>query len=324
MKKIKYLLSALILVLTGCQGMENPSTSEGDSSSTEQNSEVESSDTSMSSESSESVDEGPLEDPYVGMSEAEFYRDYKPSTSYRDTQYRTQHYFMSGALEKQKQRPTIADNQPMENGKYVKNISSGLSSDGLSYDIVDSQGNVVNTIFKGGAYITLEEVAAYVFAFGEIPANYVSSNSMKPTQSEWGVYLRLNHNPYSNDTDRYPYEPELPDGSLKQYYELDIGTTGTFEYGGGYRPAPYNNGSKIVRGGSRIVYTRFYKGSGKVELPSEMKLFYTFDHYRDFQEYLNYEGGWGKWFGNIAGGASDFDETGKKKTSYPSIVHREF
>ena len=30
---------------------------------------------------------------------------------------------------------------------------------------------------------------------------------------------------------------------------------------------------------------------------SERYVFYTYNHYEDFQEYLNYKGGWGKRFG---------------------------
>ena len=40
-----------------------------------------------------------------------------------------------------------------------------------------------------------------------------------------------------------------------QYYELDIGTTGT-DTGNGYAVKPYNDGKKIERGAARIVYTR--------------------------------------------------------------------
>lgn len=344
MKKVKYLLPLTLFLLTSCElqfpifGSEHEtlpterpseSTSDTDSSvsTSDSNSEeiTSSVETSTTEESSDTEEEGPTSDPYVGVSSYEFYKNYQPATNYWDSYYRTQHNFMSGSIVDQKQRPTIASNQPKVGDKYVKNVSSGLRSNGLAYDIVDANGNVVNTVFKGGAYITLEEVAAYVFAFGDVPSNYTADKKMKPTVSPWGKYLRVNNNYYSNDPEQYPTEPELPNGSDLTYYEIDIGTTGSYEYSDGYTPKPYNNGSYITRGASRIVYSKFSYSSGKpCEDPSVMKVFYTFDHYRDFQEYLNYEGGWGKWFGNIAGGASVSDKTGKYKTSYPSVVEREF
>ena len=76
------------------------------------------------------------EDPYVGMSEAEFYLNYTPSTSYWDSYYRTKHYFMSGSIEPQLQRPTLEQDPPMDGTKYVANSHNSLSSNGLSYTIV--------------------------------------------------------------------------------------------------------------------------------------------------------------------------------------------
>ena len=51
----------------------------------------------------------------------------------------------------------------MKNGKLVRNTSSLYSEDGNTYYIVDGYGNIVNKIYRGGGYVTLEEVAAYVF-----------------------------------------------------------------------------------------------------------------------------------------------------------------
>ena len=191
-------------------------------------------------------------DPYTNVDESEFYRNYTPATSYLDSYYRTQHHLMSGSIEDQKQRPTIAENQPKDGDKYVANSKDGTSKDGLSYDIVDTSGKVVNTIYKGGAYVILEEVAAYLYAFGEIPANYVTNKSTKPTESPWGKYLRLNHSYFTCDTTKYKYEPDLPDTSSKRYYEIDVGTTGSFEYSTA-RVGEYNNGKSITRGAVSIT-----------------------------------------------------------------------
>ncbi len=282
------------------------------------------SESSSESDDIKTSEDEQISDPYVNVSSADFYKSYTKATSYWDSYYRTQHNFMSGSIEDQLQRPTIADNQPMEDGKYVFNSKSGLSADGLSYNIVDKNGNVVNTIFKGGAYVILEEVAAYLYAFGDIPPNYTSNKSTSPSSSAWGKYLRVNHSYFSCDTSQYKYEPELPDLTYKQYYEIDIGTTGSFEYSTVKNVGVYNNGSKIIRGASRIVYTRNYTNGGLITDPSDRHVFYTFNHYNDFQEYLNYENGWGEWFGNIAGGGTMNNSTTIYKTSYPSVVKKDF
>ena len=268
----------------------------------------------------------PPEDPYVNMSAAEFYSDYQPATDYWDSYWRTQHGFMSGSIEDQDQAPTIADYQPMEDGKYVRNTHASFSADGNTYYIVDGYGEVVGQVFRGGAYVTLEEVAAYVFAFGDIPANYSTSKKTKPTESIWGEYLRVNHTQFSGSTSKYPYEPELPDisgcgGSLR-YFEMDIGTTGT-DCDPGYRAELYNNGTKITRGAARIVYARFDANGDKIIDINERYLFYTYNHYNDFQEYLNYQGGWGEIFGNVTGGGTISSKYDYNPTPYVPVVRHD-
>lgn len=270
-------------------------------------------------------DAGPTTDPYVDMTESEFYENYTPATSYMDSYYRTIHYFMSGSIEEQDQAPTLAGYQPMENGLYVRNTSALYSDDGNTYYVIDSFGNVVNKVFKGGAYVTLEEVAAYVFAFGDVPANYDANKKAKPYDSPWGEYLRVNNNYFSGDTSRYPYEPVLPDisgcGGSLDYYEIDIGTTGT-DCDPSYTAAIYNNGSKITRGAARIVYTRYDRNGDEIIDINEKYLFYTYNHYNDFQEYLNYEGGWGEMFGNITGGGTISSKYDYNPTPYVQVVRR--
>lgn len=317
MKLKTFSLLFLIATLASCQLRDdNPNSSKK-------------TDVSQSNDTTENIipddvlDDGPQTDPYVNVTEKQFYANYSPATTYMDSYYRTQHNFMSGSIEPQLQRPTIAENQPMEGEKYVFNSKSGLRSDGNVYDIVNKNGKVVNRIFKGGAYVTLEEVAAYLYAFGDIPANYTYAKKVKPSSSPWGKYLRVNHSYFSCDTDRYKYEPVLPDLNEKKYYEIDIGTTGSYEYSTTSNKGEYNNGNYIIRGASRIVYTR-YIGNNLIERPEDRKVFYTFNHYNDFQEYLNYENGWGKWFGNIAGGGHMDNNTGIYKTDYPEVIKKDF
>lgn len=265
-------------------------------------------------------------DPYENVTSQEFYNSYTKATSYLDSYYRTQHGFMSGDISLQDQEPTISI-RPKENNMFVKNSSMIYSSDKNTYYISDSTGKIVNQVFRGGAYVTLEEVSAYIFAFNDVPANYIEKKSGNPTKSIWGEYLRLNHSYFSGDTDRYPYEPILPNingcGGNLYYYELDLGTTGT-DCDPNYDITIYNNGKKITRGAARIVYSRYDENFEEIEDINEKHLFYTYNHYNDFQEYLNYEGGWGEMFGNITGGGLLSSRSDYNPTNYIPIVLKEF
>ncbi len=232
-------------------------------------------------------------DPYVGMTADEFYENYTPAESYMDAYYRTKHGFLSGMLETPSAEPTVSDYQPKNNGKLVRNTDMIYLNGGNTYVVCDADGNEVFRVHRGGAYVTLEEVAAYMFAFGgsstNIPANYTASKKTSPATSKWGIYLRVNHSGFSGDTEKYPREPELPNirgcGGSLQYYEMDIGTP------------TYNNGNKISRGACRIVYGRNDLNRNGIYEAGELHLFYTYNHYEDFQEYLNYYQGWGEIFG---------------------------
>ena len=264
-----------------------------------------------------------LSDPYMDVTAEEFYANYTPAVSLQDALYRSLHGFLSGSLEVPGQEISRADDRPMEAGLYIHNTESRYTDDGNTYIVTDSDGNEVMRIYKGGAYITLEEVAAYMYAFGgdeELPANYTSKKSGKPTESIWGQHLRLNHSWYKNDPRKYPYEPELPgNGAGLRYYEMDIGTTGTTTPG--YAPKLYNNGKSITRGAARLVYTREdLNGNGIIE-QTEVFVFYTHNHYNDFTQYLNYYGGWGETFGNVTGGGVFDSKTNCNPTPYPQVVY---
>ena len=280
------------------------------------------------SDDGSSSDKDYTSDPYADMTAEEFYSDYEPAECYLDAYYRSLHCFMSGSLDKQDQYQTFAEYRPMQDGKYIRNTAALYTEDGKGYHIVDGYGNIVNTVYKGGAYVTLEEVAAYVFAFGDIPMNYTSSKKTKPTESGWGEYLRLNHTKFSGNTSKYPYEPVLPRisgcGGDLQYYEIDIGTTGT-TCDPSYNARVYNDGRSITRGAARIVYTRFYYSSGFSIMNTEEKyVFYTYNHYNDFSEYLNYEGGWGEIFGNITGGGTISSKYDYNPTPYVKTARADF
>lgn len=261
-------------------------------------------------------------DMYAGVSAEEFYANYQPAQSADEAYWRSEHGFMSGSLTVPDQAPTVAQNRPMQGGKYIRNSVTPFIGDDV-YVLVDVNGNEVMKIYRGGAYITLEEVAAYVYAFGNVPANYVKDKETEPYESMWGEYLRLNNTKFSGNTKKYPYEPVLPNisgcGGDLTYYEIDIGTTGT-DCDPSFPVRIYNNGSSITRGAARIVYARYDKNNDSIIDPNERYLFYTYNHYNDFQEYLNYYGGWGELFGNITGGGKISSETHYNPTPYVEVV----
>jgi len=273
----------------------------------------------------------PQEDPYQNVDKTAFYEEYTPACCWTNAQYRSAYGLLSGDLDVPGQYAQEADYQPMQNGKYVRNTSAYYADDGNTYIVVDGYGNEVLRIHEGGGYITLEEVAAYMYAFGgatgSMPANYTTSKKTKPASSIWGAYLRVNHSEFSGSTSRYPYEPELPDisgcGGELQYYEMDIGTTGTVTPG--YEnPVMYNNGSSITRGAARLVYTRYDKNRNGIFEANEIYVFYTHNHYNDFREYLNYYGGWSQVFGNITGGGSYSSKYDYNPTPYPITEYADF
>ena len=263
------------------------------------------------------------EDPYVNVDVDEFYANYTPAISYMDAYYRTLHGLMSGSIDEQDQKPTTSAYRPTSGGKYIRNNVYIFSEDGNTYYVVDCYGEIAFSVYKGGAYVILEEVAAYVFAFGEPPANHNSNKKASPSQSIWGIYLRVNNTKFSGDTSKYRYEPVLPRisgcGGDLVYYEMDIGTTGT-DCDPSYAIVPYNNGKKITRGAARIVYSCEDRNGNDIIDLDERYVFYTYNHYNDFQEYLNYAGGWGEMFGNITGGGQLSSNTNCNPTPYVEVV----
>lgn len=268
-------------------------------------------------------------DPYQNISKSEFYANYTPACCNQDATWRSNHYLLSGSLEVPGQYAQEAANRPKSGNKFVRNTATMYIDDGNTYIVMDATGREAMRIHKAGGYITLEEVAAYMYAFGgngKIPANYSSKKSTKPSSSPWGEYLRVNHSYFKGDTDRYPYEPELPDisgcGGSLSYYEMDIGTTGTTTPG--YAPKPYIQGSKITRGAARIVYARQDLNGNGVYENNEVYVFYTHNHYNDFREYLNYYGGWGEMFGNVTGGGEYSSEYNANPTPYVTTAYANF
>lgn len=330
--RVAILLLVISCILCGCSAHDivkdtQTSADTDEYISTEEPTSEDRDEQSSSEDTTDGIGERPVidesKDPYENIDKEQFYLNYEPADSYIDAYFRTQNNLMSGSIELQGQEPTISSDRPTYNGMYVKNTSANYSDGGYTYNVIDHSGDVVMSIYYGAAYITLEEVAAYVFAFDDVPANYVADKDTSPTQSGWGEYLRLNHSEFKGNVKKYPYEPMLPNingcGGDFQYYEIDIGTTGTDCDSEKYPPTIYNDGYKITRGAARIVYARFDENGDEIIDFNEKHVFYTYNHYNDFQEYLNYLGGWGKMFGNITGGGKLSDKKNCNPTPYVEV-----
>ena len=246
--------------------------------------------------------------PYINIDKDEFYSNYQRASGYQDAIYRSQEYLMSGSIIVPDEAPIIEENRPTAYGLLIKNSGEYYSNNNKTYTVYNFEGKKQFDVYYGGAYITLEEVAAYIYAFGDVPVNYWANPDTRPHPSEspWGKYLRLNNQYFSGDINEYPTEPALPNitgnGGNLNYYEVDIGTTGT-TCSSDYEPEIYNDGiHSITRGAARIVYSRSYYNGNPITDLEDRYVFYTYNHYNDFQEYLNYYNGWGEMFGNVTAG----------------------
>ena len=306
-----FILVLLLLFASGCEETDANTDTKEPTQSTQTESGTESPNFSAPSAS---VDE---------ESRDFFYCDSDPADSYEEAVDRASRGELAGADTVPDQAPTISEYRPNVDGQFIKNTTS-YYIDENTYVVINAYGQEVLRVYRGGGYITLEEVAAYVYAFGKPPANHTSSKKTTPGSSIWGEHLRVNHTKFSGNTKKYPYEPELPRisgcGGDLQYWEMDIGTTGT-DCDPGYRAQLYNNGSKITRGAARIVYTWNDLNNNRINDSGDVVyLFYTYNHYNDFQEYLNYFGGWGEKFGNVTGGGKISSKNDYNPTPYVPVV----
>lgn len=273
----------------------NSSTTQASTSTTSSSSAIPSTSSSTTTQVSTSTSSviKLTSDPYENVSKNDFYANYTEAISYEDAMYRTEHGLISGSID-------YISNVPQKNTIYSGDDFVKFNNYTYTYDSennpisykINTKDGTYKTIYYNAGYVVLEEVAAYIFAFGEVPpnSNYdKGSSGKKASIAKWGEYGRVNIGNYSNDVIKYPNEPELPthdsNGKAYQYIETDIGLS------------DYNNGSKISRGSLRIVFTYKYKDGTRVTDINERYVFYTYNHYGDFEEYLNYYGGWGDRFG---------------------------
>ena len=269
-------------------------------------------------------------DPYENVDKEDFYSNYKKASSYEDSWFRTNHGLISGDITPQEHIPMT--NVIKEENKDVR-ISTAIY-------VLDEKGNyiayVINNldgedqiIYYGGGYTSLYEVAAYLLAFGEVPPNNnynKNSKGRKESISVWKEYGRCNTGEFYGNTGKYPYEPNLPNNDKLYYVETDFGTLGGYSNvspSTTYTQTIYNDGKTINRGAARFCFV----ADSKVKSIDERYVFYTYNHYNDFQEFLNYYGGFGTRFGNESAGNmycanyNDYANYAKYKiTNYVSSV----
>ena len=273
-------------------------------------------------------------DIYTDVTSTTFYSNYSIAATYEEAYFRTQHKFMSG---------DIADQDYLApTGKVMTNGSAVRCT--TSIYILDPQGNYIGyipnnidgenrVIWYGGAYISFNDVAAYLYAFGEVPANSnydKGTSGRKQAIAAWGKYGRVNIGEFYANTSKYPFQPEMKRENSQKYTETDFGTQGGYRNvntitGTSYSQSVYNNGSSISRGAARFCFVNNKKS---VDL---RYVFYTYNHYNDFQEYLNYDGGFGVRFGNQSAGneycsdASDYNASNQFPiTQYQSVALRTY
>ena len=131
-------------------------------------------------------------------------------------------------------------------------------------------------LVKGNVYTDLNDVAAYIIAFKELPVNFYDKSKKSTCSANYGSDCRLiGSSSYNNDLYSSHTSPILTDGA-SEYHECDLAS-----YDG-----TYNINS---RGSYRLVYS-LDKGKEIV--------YFTDCHYENFSEYYNYYNGFGPWWGN--------------------------
>lgn len=129
-----------------------------------------------------------------------------------------------------------------------ENVQDGLWNSGTE------QSNPQVTVEKNGEYTSKEEVAAYLYQFGELPDNYITKKEARKLGwiSEEGNLYKVAPGKSIGGDYFGNYEGILPEKEGREYHECDIDTDGHY------------------RGAKRIVYS------------DDDLIYYTEDHYESF------------------------------------------
>ena len=122
----------------------------------------------------------------------------------------------------------------------------------------ESQSSDVDLPDRHGVYDSKDEVAAYLYAYGELPENYMTKRDAQALGWHGGSLERYAPGMCIGGDRFGNYEKLLPTG--QEYHECDIDTLGSSE-----------------RGAKRLVY-------------SEDDIYYTEDHYGSFEQLYDENG----------------------------------
>lgn len=212
-----------------------------------------------------------------------------------------------------------------------------------------------NYIYKSGAYWTINDTAAYLLAFGNCPINQDYDKyeaQMSLSTDTWYRYGRVNRGFYDGPVkDKYAYESWFVGMEDKDIYytETDFGNATYYnktEYDSQYAAMPYIKKDETTneydiytatpgdRGVLRFCFTSEFenlnpanhnkshatpKTKENFENSYYKRVYYTFNHYNDWHEFLNYKDGWSDVFGNMTRGNDYNDMNIHKDKSYAPI-----
>lgn len=116
------------------------------------------------------------------------------------------------------------------------------------------EGDLSKIIDKNGTYDDRENVALYIFLYGELPGNYITKEEAEDLGWNGGSVEKYAPGKCIGGSRFGNYEGKLPKKSGRVYYECDIDTLG-----------------ESSRGAKRIVYS------------NDGLVYYTSDHYETFE-----------------------------------------
>lgn len=156
---------------------------------------------------------------------------------------------------------TVPDNQlAVENGSYetmappeVTSTSAGTITTTQETTTAVAE-TTVTAIDPEGSYTTKEDVALYLYTYGELPPNFITKKEAQQLGWEGGSLEPYAPGCCIGGSYFGNYEGLLPKADDRSYYECDIDTLGASS-----------------RGAKRIVYS------------NDGLIYYTADHYESFE-----------------------------------------
>ena len=198
-----------------------------------------------------------------------------------------------------------------QNGTYINYIDLSpytsvrlepiVSEDGQNVSCYalkdDGTFRLVETLSKGGVYTDPNEVACYINAFNECPANYAlyssgneytfpsgtqsSANAYKTAYATYGSKTRL-YTYYARTTGYVKAFPVDTTSSDFHYWEVDFDIDGTYA----------SSSSKANRGAGRLVVFPYGVTTSSYASGANF-IVKTLDHYQHAREFCNFLEGWG-------------------------------